>query len=102
MIRRPPTSTHFPYQTLFRSSPGLDSLTRNVPLPPPHVSLAGRGRESDRKSTRLNSSHMSTSYAVFCLKKKTYYPPRSFVNIKVHRTLGFSPGLSIIGSGPEF
>src|SRR5690242_21072297 len=70
MIRRPPRSTLFPYTTLFRSaaaprarpaSPGGDR-TR-----PPS---SGAGRRADRKSTRLNSSHMSISYAVFCLKKK--------------------------------
>src|SRR2546426_8618353 len=69
MIRRPPRSTLFPYTTLFRSgggegepSPGL-ALTSVPPLP-------RRGGE-DRKSTRLNSSHLVISYAVFCLKKKS-------------------------------
>src|SRR5579864_9595640 len=64
MIRRPPRSTLFPYTTLFRSYPRLvqhdDDLAVSVQ---PLVDL-------DRKSTRLNSSHMSISYAVFCLKKK--------------------------------
>src|SRR5574337_1936330 len=62
MIRRPPRSTLFPYTTLFRSV-----------RPRPHASLAGvhdPHEPSDRKSTRLNSSHHSISYAVFCLKKK--------------------------------
>src|SRR4051812_49554326 len=72
MIRRPPRSTLFPYTTLFRSS--LHPLEQ--------VAGPERGRERvldlvrhepDRKSTRLNSSHMSISYAVFCLKKKN--PP---------------------------
>src|SRR5438477_8823660 len=63
MIRRPPRSTLFPYTTLFRSRPaGL------LHHPDPHVLY--RFRRRDRKSTRLNSSHMSISYAVFCLKKK--------------------------------
>src|SRR5256885_7851164 len=65
MIRRPPRSTLFPYTTLFRSR-------RPVPGEP-HVveqrALDGR-QTQDRKSTRLNSSHLVISYAVFCLKKK--------------------------------
>src|SRR5258705_585884 len=73
MIRRPPRSTLFPYTTLFRS-PGMmlkgrgfyeTSTLRIGPLPEyamPEI--------SDRKSTRLNSSHLGISYAVFCLKKK--------------------------------
>src|SRR2546430_13467149 len=84
MIRRPPRSTLFPYTTLFRSisrrvfvkgsglalvSMGVDPLfpARTAFAPyrplPPHTA-------SDRKSTRLNSSHSQISYAVFCLKKK--------------------------------
>src|SRR5256885_6123334 len=91
MIRRPPRSTLFPYPTLFRSAPSV-----HVPASPfaPHPShYAARARsviflfmeggvsqvdsfdpkplhEQDRKSTRLNSSHLVISYAVFCLKKK--------------------------------
>src|SRR6266480_5493595 len=72
MIRRPPRSTLFPYTTLFRSiARARGSLPGAVPpsaIPPrrgPH-----HPRAVDRKSTRLNSSHMSISYAVFCLKKK--------------------------------
>src|SRR6266480_6817649 len=61
MIRRPPRSTLFPYTTLFRSP---RCLARGEPAPR-HWS-----HRRDRKSTRLNSSHMSISYAVFCLKKK--------------------------------
>src|SRR2546426_8433480 len=76
MIRRPPRSTLFPYTTLFRSNERLaetdwsgylvdsnhrydEGFERDPPL-----------RERDRKSTRLNSSHLVISYAVFCLKKK--------------------------------
>src|SRR5438874_5247497 len=79
MIRRPPRSTLFPYTTLFRS--GLPVRDGGLPgrdhpvvahragcarrrAPPPHQPLR------DRKSTRLNSSHVEISYAVFCLKKK--------------------------------
>src|SRR5690242_21524708 len=95
MLRRPPRSTLFPYTTLFRSlfrAPVLggtpEMIARNVDSNPgvspdgksivfvrandPEV---GKWRlvevNADRKSTRLNSSHMSISYAVFCLKKKT-------------------------------
>src|SRR4051794_41219004 len=71
MIRRPPRSTLFPYTTLFRSDrpevlPGLGG-----PLPTGRIS---GWKRRDRKSTRLNSSHPSISYAVFCLKKKNRQP----------------------------
>src|SRR6266542_1479364 len=66
MIRRPPGSTLFPYTTLFRSRPDRPAQRRSVrPVP-----ARGPRRDRDRKSTRLNSSHGSISYAVFCLKKK--------------------------------
>src|SRR6266496_4792215 len=64
MIRRPPRSTLFPYTTLFRSARVQHGGVR-VALRPAH----GAPR-ADRKSTRLNSSHVEISYAVFCLKKK--------------------------------
>src|SRR5256885_5039172 len=71
MIRRPPRSTLFPYTTLFRSNVGfngyIDSTTPGV------IKFLETGQNSsntDRKSTRLNSSHLVISYAVFCLKKK--------------------------------
>src|SRR3989442_4521209 len=68
MIRRPPRSTLFPYTTLFRSHcHGSSRVTA-------FLENSGRSREAesirDRKSTRLNSSHVRISYAVFCLKKK--------------------------------
>src|SRR5256885_9096241 len=75
MIRRPPRSTLFPYTTLFRS--GI--VNKVAPAEEPKV-LLGRtglvrsavvdGTQGDRKSTRLSSSHLVISYAVFCLKKK--------------------------------
>src|SRR2546430_7500892 len=100
MIRRPPRSTLFPYTTLFRSEPHVDddqaAEGRAQPVRRPLLAdvhhrehadddqheqldpeldlvvvLVGEGREQDRKSTRLNSSHSQISYAVFCLKKKT-------------------------------
>src|SRR5438552_11444468 len=77
MILRPPRSTLFPYTTLFRSRSAFDCF--------PEIFVRGRvGSEhvmhvdvrilaaTDRKSTRLNSSHQIISYAVFCLKKKKY------------------------------
>src|SRR5437667_5709491 len=79
MIRRPPRSTLFPYTTLFRS-PRLILCLRHseADLPRPEVSQdttchrcrMKRIPTRDRKSTRLNSSHITISYAVFCLKKK--------------------------------
>src|SRR5256885_6701710 len=88
MIRRPPRSTLFPYTTLFRSLTCLleHSLKEgfgNVPIQQPFAVLGEYGHvpdrvihvqahepTEDRKSTRLNSSHLVISYAVFCLKKK--------------------------------
>src|SRR2546427_6827825 len=92
MIRRPPRSTLFPYTTLFRSSHGAASLTRQG------ASIFGglfvtveRHAELDRKSTRLNSSHSQISYAVFCLKKKktpmATTHPRKHPCIRDHRSL---------------
>src|SRR5438445_2049256 len=95
-MRRPPTSTLFPYTTLFRSSPPLTVRERHLPLRYAlrdhdggrredgvrrpgvvderlHVGMDCRRSgyaDEDRKSTRLNSSHANISYAVFCLKKK--------------------------------
>src|SRR5256885_9137878 len=74
MIRRPPRSTLFPYTTLFRSpSPGPEQTRVGRSIDHPRHREAGRNasrQKSDRKSTRLNSSHLVISYAVFCLKKK--------------------------------
>src|SRR5438094_5661581 len=82
MILLPPSSTLFPYTTLFRS--GLCSVPAGNPLVqvhplvqlrevgvPAHAMEVGVAHQ-DRKSTRLNSSHRTISYAVFCLKKKIY------------------------------
>src|SRR5258705_3285579 len=88
MIRRPPRSTLFPYTTLFRSLPeraagdlldagDLHEERQPVPSPPRNAAaedvpprVRRRLPQRDRKSTRLNSSHLGISYAVFCLKKK--------------------------------
>src|SRR5258705_6436633 len=94
MIRRPPRSTLFPYTTLFRSTLDLpggtallidESYNANPASMRASLALLGhadvgpRGRRIDRKSTRLNSSHLGISYAVFCLKKKRTHavPPAS-------------------------
>src|SRR2546426_9308570 len=77
MIRRPPRSTLFPYTTLFRSQPQLALRAAAAQVVQQGVRVGagcplgfGHGEDSDRKSTRLNSSHLVISYAVFCLKKK--------------------------------
>src|SRR5438874_6827720 len=88
MIRPPPRSTLFPYTTLFRSETqkyrnvahnGLASFVIDDIAPPfqprgieirGHAEALPERRQTDRKSTRLNSSHVEISYAVFCLKKK--------------------------------
>src|SRR5256885_15861831 len=69
MIRRPPRSTLFPYTTLFRS--GICAVSFSGSLVGSSAVIAALfGGTLDRKSTRLNSSHLVISYAVFCLKKK--------------------------------
>src|SRR5256885_10032145 len=73
MIRRPPRSTLFPYTTLFRSIvPGHANDSVTVYLGHGRERAGRVGNPPDRKSTRLNSSHLVISYAVFCLKKKKY------------------------------
>src|SRR2546426_8423373 len=69
MIRRPPRSTLFPYTTLFRSST-FSGPARRSPTASGVPCRAAPTHRRDRKSTRLNSSHLVISYAVFCLKKK--------------------------------
>src|SRR5437867_4810031 len=81
MIRRPPRSTLFPYTTLFRSGrSGPATCCRSTTLGEPAVRLRRTG-ERDRKSTRLNSSHRTISYAVFCLKKKKDKAPVDVTNV---------------------
>src|SRR3989442_6488560 len=83
MIRRPPRSTLFPYTTLFRSQEFLTG-TRDAPEPERVLATvlftdivdstrtaSELGDQRDRKSTRLNSSHVRISYAVFCLENNT-------------------------------
>src|SRR5258708_22306362 len=93
MIRRPPRSTLFPYTTLFRSHRRRCEIDR----PGQHLDEPGLLEVlTDRKSTRLNSSHQIISYAVFCLKKKKRLdrtPPRHY-----SRRSPETPGL---GEDPE-
>src|SRR5258708_28373450 len=109
MIRRPPRSTLFPYTTLFRSprarnvsrsSPASRScrpiswaamsraakaaMAPNAPRAIDSGLMARSALASDRKSTRLNSSHQIISYAVFCLKKK-----KNYVGAQDHRSVGY-------------
>src|SRR5438067_8136480 len=70
MIRRPPRSTLFPYTTLFRSGVQGGGRVGSHVVCRRTNSGESDGYGRDRKSTRLNSSHVSISYAVFCLKKK--------------------------------
>src|SRR5256885_7071250 len=78
MIRRPPRSTLFPYTTLFRSAEASRRARRpRGSRPPRRVNCPASNTPTssrcvDRKSTRLNSSHLVISYAVFCLKKKKH------------------------------
>src|SRR2546426_5756423 len=86
MIRRPPRSTLFPYTTLFRSIP------RRPPFRPAASRATMRSTSTasptpDRKSTRLNSSHLVISYAVFCLKKKNKKNKSLYsISRHIHRT----------------
>src|SRR5256885_2353909 len=83
MIRRPPRSTLFPYTTLFRSGrhliwlapySGGPGVCRRARTEFCHDEFGDHREPVDRKSTRLNSSHLVISYAVFCLKKKKATP----------------------------
>src|SRR5207253_3906653 len=102
MIRRPPRSTLFPYTTLFRSvSLAALMYTHNWSL---FFAVSCGG---DRKSTRLNSSHVAISYAVFCLKKKNTHASRAAgnalsanpipSNIQCHRVIRTGGGLGVDG-----
>src|SRR5690349_22089105 len=102
MIRRPPRSTLFPYTTLFRSAkqqlaayPDIKPIL--VPDTPKDAfdkavkaaeamgwEVVGRDAKADRKSTRLNSSHVEISYAVFCLKKKKKYKENKIETLNHH------------------
>src|SRR2546426_2445453 len=90
MIRRPPRSTLFPYTTLFRSARDLPVEGRTLNGIYPAMEFLTANTKSlhdleDRKSTRLNSSHLVISYAVFCLKKKKEQNDRA--GVYVHKVM---------------
>src|SRR5438876_7111217 len=101
MLPRPPTSTLFPYTTLFRSLVTIfgalgrihrSGMRWSVPMILVALGLwgwvtGGLGAARDRKSTRLNSSHPSISYAVFCLKKKKKTEEHKIDGCEIDRTL---------------
>src|SRR5689334_24752433 len=93
MIRRPPRSTLFPYTTLFRSQ--IVEREREAALvdAAEHVDRRRVEREPDRKSTRLNSSHSSISYAVFCLKKKKKKKKKNKKKIKNTENINYYTSL---------
>src|SRR5258707_1629361 len=95
MIRRPPRSTLFPYTTLFRSGLNpwfaypvafffgaiIGAVIERLVVRPIYNRPLDAILATDRKSTRLNSSHANISYAVFCLKKKTQYDAQSAIQL---------------------
>src|SRR5256885_9260240 len=94
MIRRPPRSTLFPYTTLFRSQRAvvrkwIHAIGESIQVNRDEsVGVGAAADDGDRKSTRLNSSHLVISYAVFCLKKKIYVIAGSALGpSKYHSTL---------------
>src|SRR5437773_9489941 len=94
MLPPPPRSTLFPYTTLFRSTdhPRRDGGRRQLRSTANagrrgHARRAGAGVSADRKSTRLNSSHITISYAVFCLKKKKKKTKNIIQKTKITRQL---------------
>src|SRR5690349_22711967 len=95
MIRRPPRSTLFPYTTLFRSHLAALQTSPQRIGHVQHVVLRAGGVQlhEDRKSTRLNSSHVEISYAVFCLKKKKK-PMKETTQVTINR---FTIACQIIG-----
>ena len=128
MIRRPPRSTLFPYTTLFRSamkisiapctstlSPFLatsntrsatcahEACRRENGMQNLKISTLGMRRRlwTDRKSTRLNSSHQIISYAVFCLKKKKKHPSPRKIHCphQLHTTTQHTPSIKSLSSG---
>src|SRR5258705_9204625 len=96
MIRRPPRSTLFPYTTLFRSFGRAGGELIGIAV---SIARAKTGRDvvaycgyhgwsEDRKSTRLNSSHLGISYAVFCLKKKVSFVYHGLIAFSIFGSRG--------------
>src|SRR5256885_3454560 len=98
MIRRPPRSTLFPYTTLFRSPfIGRGQCRRRLAVFPDRAGPARRQPAvGDRKSTRLNSSHLVISYAVFCLKKKNRSVETLEGGATAHRVLSLTARLETL------
>src|SRR5438874_5379467 len=91
MIRRPPRSTLFPYTTLFRSV--MPTALTDDPL---GIACVFSDGTTDRKSTRLNSSHVEISYAVFCLNKKTNeLATRSHPSTRYNTLIGATPSSTV-------
>src|SRR5690554_7219980 len=88
MIRRPPRSTLFPYTTLFRSPPQHPVSTPGRPQRPAAAARTPAAGEIG-KSTRLNSSHVRISYAVFCLKKKKKNKKIYFIHYSSNHNTNF-------------
>src|SRR5256885_6155342 len=96
MIRRPPRSTLFPYTTLFRSRDVARLLRRDWAA----VAPGRRASCRDRKSTRLNSSHLVISYAVFCLKKKKHASTLATIS-QVGELFDPPVAASLVGASPR-
>src|SRR5439155_11018555 len=99
MMRRPPRSTLFPYTTLFRSLAQFLLMFLHLSFQVAECFLAARAHRGgfaggDRKSTRLNSSHVAISYAVFCLKKKNYADQMLIGADVLQLSAGFYQGLA--------
>src|ERR1035438_10726548 len=95
MLRRPPRSRLFPYTTLFRSAQLVTHPVRTG------RKVGGRellDDELDRKSTRLNSSHLGISYAVFCLKNKYSASPRQIERCRLGDLAGRGDGRPVVGA----
>src|SRR5205809_5005413 len=96
MLRPPPTSTLFPYTTLFRSL--FERFMSPERKEPPDIDVDFE-HERDRKSTRLNSSHGYISYAVFCLKKKKKIENHTMTNHTGTCTHNTNPGRDRLSGG---
>src|SRR5438876_9165447 len=100
MIQRPPRSTLFPYTTLFRSQIAEAAIVhQGLGRKPARARAIEMLR--DRKSTRLNSSHPSISYAVFCLKKKQHHAPDVRPPLGSTRHISHGSGVATVRPLPQ-